>query len=97
MLQFRYFSLGRKELGAKRALSPALNCLQHGNAIRKTCGNGNGNGGWNQGIMNAALLGDAAIASKQCINRAKTPAGKGYRFEGFAPHVSTIMSHLLAI
>lgn len=73
-------------MGAKRDFSPALNCLQHGSAIRRTCGNANGNGGWNQGIMNAALLGDAAIASKQCINRAKTPAGKGYRFEGFAPH-----------
>lgn len=36
--------------------------------------------------MNAALLGDAAIASKQCINRARTPAAKGYRFRGFAPH-----------
>jgi hypothetical protein len=83
---FRYFSLGRKALGATRDFTPALNCLTHGRAIRATCGNANGNGGWNQGIMNAALLGDAKIASTQCVNRAKTPSGKGYRFEGFAPH-----------
>ena len=82
---FRYYSLGRKALGKKRDYTPALNCLVKGNAIRRTCGNGNGNGGWNQGIMNAALLGNAAIASHQAILRAKTPPGKGYRFQGFAP------------
>lgn len=52
--------------------------------VRTTCGNGNGNGGWNQGIMNAALLGDAKIAAAQSLNRAHTPSGKGYRFLGFA-------------
>jgi hypothetical protein len=36
-----------------------------GKKIRATCGNGNGNGGWNLGIMNAALMGDARIASAQ--------------------------------
>ena len=54
---FRYFSLGRKQLGAKRDLTPALNCLVQGRKIRTTCGNGNGNGGWNQGIMNAYAAG----------------------------------------
>jgi len=83
---YRYFTIGRQLLGAKRSLVPALNCLKLGSKVRKTCGNGNGNGGWNQGIMNAALLGDATIATKQTVNRAKTPPAKGYRFMGFAPH-----------
>jgi hypothetical protein len=83
---YRYFSVGRSVLGVQRDLAPALNCLTKGKAIRQTCANGNGNGGWNQGIMNAALLGDATIASAQCISRARTHAGQGYRFQGFAPH-----------
>ena len=36
--------------------------------------------------MNAALLGDAATAKAQTVGRAKTASGKGYRFQGFAPH-----------
>jgi hypothetical protein len=83
---YRYFSVGRSVLGVQRDLTPALNCLTKGKAIRQTCANGTGNGGWNQGIMNAALLGDATIASAQCISRARTHAGQGYRFQGFAPH-----------
>ena len=50
--------------------TPALNCLIHGSKVRTTCGN-DANGGWNQGIMNAALMGDAAL-KMQCINRART-------------------------
>ena len=45
-----------------------------------------GNGGWNQGLMNAALLGNAEIAATKAVLRALTPPGKGYRFLGFAPH-----------
>jgi hypothetical protein len=83
---YRYYSLGRKELGVKRDFAPAMNCLKEGSKIRQTCGNNNANGGWTQGIMNAALLGDAATASATVIGRAKTPSGHGYRFLGFAPH-----------
>ena len=44
-----------------------------------------------EGDANGALVavgGDdnSTIASKQSINRAHTPPGHGYRFQGFAPH-----------
>jgi len=64
---FRYFSLGRKQLGAKRDLTPALNCLVQGRKIRTTCGNGNGNGGWNQGIMNAYAAGQLSRIPRWCV------------------------------
>lgn len=83
---YRYFSLGRATLGAKRSLQPALACLEHGGAIRRTCGNGQGNSGWNQGVMNAALLGQAPLAARMVLERALTAPAKGYRFQGFAPH-----------
>ena len=63
----RYFSLGRKQLGAKRDLTPALNCLVQGRKIRTTCGNGNGNGGWNQGIMNAYVAGRLSRIPRWCV------------------------------
>ena len=83
---YRYFSLGRSRLGVQRDATPALNCLREGRKIRNTCGNADGNGGWNQGVMNAALLGDARIARAKVLARAHTSSATGYRFQGFAPH-----------
>lgn len=82
---FRYFSLGRSLL-AHRDAGPALNCLREGRKIRDSCGNANSNDGWNQGVMNAALLGDAQTARAQILARANSPSATGYRFQGFAPH-----------
>jgi len=82
---YRYYSAGRKLLG-KTDTTPAENCFLLGSKIRATCGNGQNNGGWTQGIMNAALLGIADVASSMAMARAKTAPAAGYRFQGFAPH-----------
>ena len=57
-----------------------------GGKVRATCGNANGNGGWNQGVMNAALLGNAEHAKAGLLGRSSSAPGAGYRFIGFAPH-----------
>eukprot|EP01051_Picozoa_sp_SAG22_P007491 SAG22_NODE_529_length_9428_cov_2.691178_8_plen_466_part_00 len=43
--------------------------------------------GWNQNVMNAALLGNATVAAKYVIARARTGLAGGYRFPGFAPRM----------
>jgi len=45
------------------------------------------NSGWNQGIMNAALLGLANEAWAYIVQRASVDPPRGYRFLGFAPHM----------
>ena len=45
-----------------------------------------GNAGWNQGIMNAALLGLTENATRMLIERAQTKLAEGLRWPGFAPH-----------
>ena len=82
---FRYFTLGTHLLGAKRDLTPSQVCA-NGTSTRQTCRNVEQNGGWTQGILNAALLGDTAMASRMLLERANTQPAKGYRFPGFAPH-----------
>jgi len=44
------------------------------------------NSGWNQGVMNAALLGLADDAYTAVAQRANTSPAPGYRFPAFAPH-----------
>eukprot|EP01006_Ploeotia_vitrea_P029430 TRINITY_DN61979_c0_g2_i1.p1 TRINITY_DN61979_c0_g2~~TRINITY_DN61979_c0_g2_i1.p1 ORF type:complete len:388 (-),score=25.84 TRINITY_DN61979_c0_g2_i1:41-1204(-) len=44
------------------------------------------NEGWEQGIMNAALLGLTSSLKKMLISRGNTRSADGYRFPGFAPH-----------
>jgi len=80
---FRYFSVGRKELGG-RDISPAVQCLT--NSSRPTCTNGHTNSGWSQGIMDAALLGLSDIAQGMVLGRSSTAPATGYRFSVFAPH-----------
>lgn len=88
----RLYSLGREMFPIDGAalpadedlLAPARFCLV--NSTRQTCRYGAGNNGWNQGIMNAALLGDTALASAMLIGRAETPSAIGYRFPAFGPH-----------
>ena len=43
--------------------------------------------GWNQNVMNAALLGNTSVAAKFLVARARMPLADGYRFPGFAPRV----------
>eukprot|EP01001_Neometanema_parovale_P007003 NODE_332_length_2657_cov_50.772691_g312_i0.p1 GENE.NODE_332_length_2657_cov_50.772691_g312_i0~~NODE_332_length_2657_cov_50.772691_g312_i0.p1 ORF type:complete len:832 (-),score=157.15 NODE_332_length_2657_cov_50.772691_g312_i0:160-2604(-) len=81
---FRYFTLGRSALGG-RDINPSLVCLNQ-TSKRQTCKNGASNDGWNQGILNAALLGEAAIAHNMIVERARTSPAVGYRFPAFAPH-----------
>ena len=45
-----------------------------------------GDNGWNQVAMDAALLGNAAAAQSYVIARANTKPAAGYRFPVFAPH-----------
>jgi hypothetical protein len=44
------------------------------------------NSGWNQGIMNAAMLGLTDNAAGMAVARAKVLPATGYRFPAFAPH-----------
>ena len=44
------------------------------------------NKGWSYGINAYALVGDAASASHQVLERAATQPALGYRWPGFAPH-----------
>eukprot|EP00035_Acanthoeca_spectabilis_P003288 m.92313 g.92313 ORF g.92313 m.92313 type:complete len:428 (+) comp12033_c0_seq1:1523-2806(+) len=82
---FRYYSVGRAAV-SNRSILPALNCMVKP-GVGGTCGNSRGNSGWNQGVMNAALLGLTDLATLWVIQRAKTAPATGYRFQGFAPHM----------
>ena len=82
---YRYFSVGGKIL-RNVDIAPAQVCMTKPSVGAPTCGNSRGNGGWNQGVMNAALLGLTEIASTNVLARAKTAPATGYRFQGFAPH-----------
>ena len=77
---YRYYSQGRKLLGDKVDITPALNCIVEGKKIRATCGNAGANGGWTQGVLNAALLGLTDTASSMAMARAKTTPATGYRY-----------------
>eukprot|EP01052_Picozoa_sp_SAG31_P032849 SAG31_NODE_3646_length_4030_cov_2.435767_1_plen_1076_part_00 len=79
----RYFSIGRHLFGA-RDISPSIQCMI--NSSRQTCRNAMANQGWNQGLMNAALLGLTGQAQQMVLERALTPPSPGYRFPAFAPH-----------
>ena len=45
------------------------------------------NQGWNYGINARALIGDAAGAAQQLLERAAMQPAAGYRWPGFAPHL----------
>lgn len=74
---WQIYSVGARVDGLQPDLTPALNSLAK---------RGAGGSGWNQGIMNAALLGDADLAFGSVLGRAKTNPAAGYRFPAFAPH-----------
>jgi hypothetical protein len=82
---FRLLTLGRSLLGERREIAPSIYCLE--NSTRKTCRNADLNTGWTQGLLNAALLGRAALASARVLERAQTHPAAGYRFPAFAPHM----------
>ena len=84
---FRYFTLGRSRLPAGRArdIAPSIHCLE--TSPRKTCRLASVNVGWTQGLMNAALLGRAAMAANKTLERAQTAPAVGYRFPTFMPHL----------
>ncbi len=44
------------------------------------------NSGWNYGLNAAALIGNVAQAAAQVLERARTGASRGYRFDAFADH-----------
>ena len=79
---FRHYTLGT-HLSAGRDIEPSIYCLE--SSPRQTCRYADGNAGWNQGVLNAALLGRAARASRMVLDRAATAPAVGYRFPGFAP------------
>ena len=74
---WQIYSVGAQVGGGQKDLTPALNSF----AKRGAHGSG-----WNQGIMNAALLGEADVAFASVLRRAKTSPAHGYRFPAFAPH-----------
>jgi hypothetical protein len=76
---YRLLTVGRRAVDPSLDLAPAIaafnaNPLAHSNE------------GWNQGIMNAALLGQTKAAAAMLVERAGTRPAPGYRFEGFMPH-----------
>lgn len=75
---YRLFTVGRN-LTAGAPLHPAINAWYADS-------NAQSNSGWNQGIMDAALLGMTSEASAMLIERALTSPAPGYRFQGFMPH-----------
>ena len=84
---FRHFTLATamRDGAAKRDIGPSIYCLER--STRKTCRNSDMNGGWTQGLINAALLGRAPLAARRVLERAMTPPAKGYRFPAFMPHL----------
>lgn len=80
---WRYFTAGRSLTGAVD-IAPSLFCLL--NSTRASCKNAQENTGWTQGGLNAALLGEADMASQMALGRAATQPAAGYRFPVFAPH-----------
>jgi hypothetical protein len=76
---YRIFTVGTKATQSAD-LSMAVNAwLADSNA--------QSNSGWNQGLMNAALLGMTEQAAAMVIQRALTGPAPGYRFQGFMPHM----------
>ena len=74
---YRYFSIGREALGARRKRTPASNCLLHLPGTPEVCKNAQANFGWTQLPMTAALLGDAAVAQRAvqpCLHLTFTPS-----------------------
>lgn len=70
---------------AHRDIAPSLYCLEQ--SKRETCRNADANTGWTQGVLNAALLGRAAMASRMVLERSQTTPAAGYRFPAFMPHL----------
>jgi len=85
---FRLYTKGRSLTGSNSAVDTAraVACLHNDAGCGHTCGNANGNEGWNQGVMDAALLGDSDMAWRFAAQRAARPPAAGYRFLGFAAH-----------
>ena len=79
---FRVFTAAKARV-SKLDISAAMACLHAPNG---TCHNAQGNSGWNQGVLNAALLGDADMAYRFVASRAASSPAAGYRFAGFAAH-----------
>ena len=79
---FRVFTAAKAHV-SKLDISAAVACLH---APSGTCHNAQGNSGWNQGVLNAALLGDADMAYRFVASRAASLPALGYRFPGFAAH-----------
>ena len=91
---FRYYTLARslkhiqtrvQPMRETRDIAPSLFCFDQ-NSTRATCANAKANSGWNQGVMNAALLGRASVAASMVLSRATAAPAVGYRFPGFASH-----------
>jgi len=84
---FRLLTLAssRKSGAAHRDIAPSLYCLEQ--SKRETCRNADANTGWTQGVLNAALLGRAAMASRMVLERSQTTPAAGYRFPAFMPHL----------
>jgi hypothetical protein len=76
--QFRVITVGTN-MTRGQALQPAI-------AAWNADSYAHSNSGWNQGIMNAAMLGLTDKAASMATSRAKTAPAKGYRFPAFAPH-----------
>jgi hypothetical protein len=74
----RQFSVGRLQtVGVD--LQPAINAFNSDPLAHS-------NTGWTQGVMNAALLGQAEAAMSMVISRATVTPAQGYRFPRFAQH-----------
>lgn len=75
-----------------RLLTKALNVtagvdLTPAIAAFNTDKNAASNEGWNQGILDAALLGMTDVAASMLIQRGTTVPAPGYRYQGFMPHM----------
>ena len=83
---FRIFTLASSiRSRARQDIAPSIYCLEQ--SKRETCRNADANTGWTQGLLNAALLGRAARASEQVLERSRTEPATGYRFPAFMPHL----------
>jgi hypothetical protein len=76
---YRLFTVGTA-ITVSADLTPAIN-------VFGVNSNANVNEGWQQGIMDAALLGMTNVAARMVLERAATGSAPGYRFQAFMPHM----------
>jgi len=84
---YRRLTVGRAAAAQRAAAAPAVNLSAARASFAADPHANTDNHDWNQGVMNAALLGLTPDAARLLSQRALTGPAPGYRWPGFAPAI----------